>query len=464
MTDQILEIIQAKKKCSWWLKSEKVFVNKSFPIFHPSNLKNLTKEEFLSFLFIKNNLHWEGIHRQQESITLDMEKLKRTLIFLLDESRSIANRLNSLSPKKGKYYINGLGKAVITPILLVVYSDRYGVWNKKSEDALKELELFPEFQRGNSFGEKYAKVNNVLNSLKEKYAINLWRLDGVLGEIAGNGPFEIIVDEENKEKEIEKKDKQPVRFCKYCGERIDADSIYCCFCGRKIVSKINERKSYKKSSFNSREELLEYAEFVNKNYRLGDKAFLFYQKVIGFHKKYGDIKGLLRDEDFLKTIYETLKAWDMNQRGARLKSLPEIKKSILNLEDDISWLSNYELDSLKEAELEEVLNKLKKVFINLRPMKSRTQIVGTSKLMHFLLPNLVMPIDRKYTLSFLSPGHNYWKDIRVEFDEFEKVFIIFYRYAKKFSLTVDDTDNQTWNLSVPKIIDNAIIGVQKSNS
>jgi len=191
---------------------------------------------------------------------------------------------------------------------------------------------------------------------------------------------------------------------------------------------------------------------------------LYYKKVIGFHKKYGDIKGLLRDEDFLKTIYETLKAWNMNQRGARLKSLPEIKKSILNLEDDISWLSNYELDSLKEAELEEVLNKLKKVFINLKPMKSRTQIVGTSKLMHFLLPNLVMPIDRKYTLSFLSLGHNYWKDIRAEFDEFKKVFIIFYRYAEKFSLTVDDTDDQTWNLSVPKIIDNAIIGVQKSNN
>jgi len=464
MNDQILKIIREKKNSSWWLKSEKKVVDRYGYIFQPGNLDNLTKEDFLSFLLVKNNLHWEGIHRHQESIILDMEKLKRTLTFLLNESKSITDRLNSLSPKNGEYYIKGLGKAIITPILLVVYPDKYGVWNQKSEDALKKLELFPEFQRGNSFGEKYAKVNNVLNNLKEKYAISLWQLDGVLGEIAGNGPFEIIVDEENKEKEIEKKDKQPIRFCKYCGERIDADSIYCCFCGRKIVSKINERKSYKRLSFYSREELLEYAEFVNKNYRLGDKGLLYYKKVIGFHKKYGDIKGLLRDEDFLKTIYETLKAWNMNQRGARLKSLPEIKKSILNLEDDISWLSNYELDSLKEAELEEVLNKLKKVFINLKPMKSRTQIVGTSKLMHFLLPNLVMPIDRKYTLSFLSLGHNYWKDIRAEFDEFKKVFIIFYRYAEKFSLTVDDTDDQTWNLSVPKIIDNAIIGVQKSNN
>lgn len=103
-----------------------------------------------------------------------MEKLKRTLTFLLNESKSLTDRLNSLSPKNGEYYIKGLGKAIITPILLVVYPDKYGVWNQKSEDALKKLELFPEFQRGNSFGEKYAKVNNVLNNLKEKYAISLW--------------------------------------------------------------------------------------------------------------------------------------------------------------------------------------------------------------------------------------------------------------------------------------------------
>ena len=33
-------------------------------IFHPRNLDNLKKEDFKSFLLMKNNKHWEGIHRQ----------------------------------------------------------------------------------------------------------------------------------------------------------------------------------------------------------------------------------------------------------------------------------------------------------------------------------------------------------------------------------------------------------------
>lgn len=449
MNDQILEIIRVKKNSSWWLKSEKVVIGKYGSIFHPSNLENLTKENFLSFLLIKNNLHWEGIHRQQESVTSDMQKLKQTLTVLLDESRSLMDRLNSLSPKNGKFYVKGLSKAIITPILLVVYPDKYGVWNKKSEEGLRKLELFPEFQRGNSFGEKYDEINNVLGSLAKKYSISLWQLDGVLGEIAGNGPFDRVVERQVVSQEI--------RFCRYCGEKIDADSIFCCFCGRKIIS----TKNGKTLTLNTREELLKCAEFANKYYRQGDKGFLYYKKVIGFHKKYGDINKLLENDDFFETLYETLKAWNMNQRGARLKTLTDIKRSILNLKLDICELYDYELSILRNSQLKKILNKLKKIFLNLQPMQSKTQIVGTSKLMHFLLPNLVMPIDRTYTLKFLSPNSNSWKDINAEFDEFKKVFLTFYKLAKRFNLTIDDINDQTWNASVPKIIDNAIIGVQK---
>ena len=33
-----------------------------------------------------------------------------------------------------------------------------------------------------------------------------------------------------------------------------------------------------------------------------------------------------------------------------------------------------------------------------------------------------------------------------------KSFIIFYRYAEKFSLTVDDTDDQAWNHQYQKLL------------
>lgn len=48
------------------------------------------------------------------------------------------------------------------------------------------------------------KINNILNSLTKKYSISLWQLDGVLGEIAGNGPFNRTADDINYVKERKK--------------------------------------------------------------------------------------------------------------------------------------------------------------------------------------------------------------------------------------------------------------------
>ncbi|MDW7680137.1 MAG: endonuclease NucS [bacterium] len=196
MHELITKIIQEKKNDPWWIESEKKVLERYGSLFNFNNIKNITQEEFKSFLLIKHNYHWEGIHRQQGLITSDMQKLKKALTILLDENKPAKKRLDFLFPKGSENYIKGLGKAVVTPILLVAYPEKYGVWNQKSETALKQLNLFPEFQRGQSFSDKYLKVNHVLNELKEKYAISLWQLDGIMGEIAGNSPFPTMSDEE----------------------------------------------------------------------------------------------------------------------------------------------------------------------------------------------------------------------------------------------------------------------------
>ncbi|MFH1407892.1 MAG: endonuclease NucS domain-containing protein [Patescibacteria group bacterium] len=205
--DIIQKIISEKSYNPWWLESEKKVVGKYGQMFNPTNLDRLTKEDFKSFLLIKNNLHWEGIHRQSNLVTSDMEALKRCLRNLLDEKISIRERLGQVFNVKehGRYVIKGLGKAVITPILLVVYPTKYGVWNTRSETALKKLDLFPKFLPRDSFADKYLRVNDVILELVQKYNITLWQLDGIFGEISGSSPFgstqseEEIVEEEVQE-------------------------------------------------------------------------------------------------------------------------------------------------------------------------------------------------------------------------------------------------------------------------
>lgn len=201
--DLIQQIIFKKKDQSWWLESERKVIGRYGPLFNPSNLDNLTKEDFKSFLLIKNNLHWEGIHRQGNIITADMKILIKFLKYILDENLSIKERLSTKFVEDGGYWVKGMGRAVITPILMVVYPNKYGVWNSRSEAAISKLGLYPKFKSKDSFADKYIKINNIFLDLSSKYQVSLWNLDGVFGDITGFEEIKMPSEEEIVEQEVE---------------------------------------------------------------------------------------------------------------------------------------------------------------------------------------------------------------------------------------------------------------------
>lgn len=168
-------------------------------MFNPTNLDNLTAEDFKSFLLIKNNKHWEGIHRQGNMITSDMEKLKSVLKLLLDESKPIKERIDRIMPKNKPPMIKGLGRAALTPVLLVVYPNKYGVYNSVVEAGMKRFGKFPSF-KNESFAEKYVIINELINNLAKQNELSLWQMDEVWWQnTVGSLPSE----EETKEKETE---------------------------------------------------------------------------------------------------------------------------------------------------------------------------------------------------------------------------------------------------------------------
>jgi hypothetical protein len=155
-------------------------VHRSFGrLFDPSNLDRLTAVELKEFLLYEHNRHWWGIHRHQAKLVSDMDQLRNTLWVLLDETRPIVDRLDWLEPTSGPKPVPGLGKAVFTPILHVVYPETYGVWNSVAESAMTRLQFWPQFARGSSFGERYAEVNSRLNNISERIGVDLWTLDSL---------------------------------------------------------------------------------------------------------------------------------------------------------------------------------------------------------------------------------------------------------------------------------------------
>jgi hypothetical protein len=148
-------------------------------LFHPDNLSRLTAEDFKGFLRYENNRHWWGIHRHERTLVSDMDRLRDGLAVLLDESQPIVTRLDRIEPTVGHKLVPGLGKAVFTPILHVVYPAQYGVWNSISESAMTRLRLWPPFGWGSGFGQRYVAVNTVLTGVAERLGTDLWTVDAL---------------------------------------------------------------------------------------------------------------------------------------------------------------------------------------------------------------------------------------------------------------------------------------------
>lgn len=155
-----------------WNAKDRV-ISRYSSLFSSDGIKSLTPADYHEFLRFENNSHWSGLSRSSKGAANDIEALRQVLQQLVDESVPIANRVNATFGK-----IPGLSRAVLTPILLIVYPDKYGVWNTPAEKALKQVGLWPSGS-GLSQGEMYEKINTILLKLAEDLQTDLWTLDSL---------------------------------------------------------------------------------------------------------------------------------------------------------------------------------------------------------------------------------------------------------------------------------------------
>jgi len=164
------------------------------PIFRLDQVGSLSEPDMRDFLQFKHNQHWTGLQRLGPKICSDIPRLRKAMSILLDETRSIEDRLNNIIPIKGNNLVKGLGRAVLTPILLIAYPDRYCVWNNTSDGALQILGIHPTFDKKDSFGAKYVKVNSVLCQLAEQLEMDHWTLDSLLWQVKPESEDSSVVE------------------------------------------------------------------------------------------------------------------------------------------------------------------------------------------------------------------------------------------------------------------------------
>jgi len=193
-------------------------------------------------------------------------------------------------------------------------------------------------------------------------------------------------------------------------------------------------------------------------------SLYFHQKTLERAKELGSVRSILWDETYLEYLYATLTSWGlhrMGSRGAKLAEFNVFKESLQNVSATLTELGSYKLTELNEEALTYVNDKLKSVLDELQISTSSTQLVAGSKALHHILPDLIPPIDRNYTIRFFY-GKGGRKQVQLPYGGdsriFGEIYPIFQYIGTNNKEEIQQSIGREFYTSQTKVIDNAIIG------
>jgi hypothetical protein len=199
--------------------------------------------------------------------------------------------------------------------------------------------------------------------------------------------------------------------------------------------------------------------------RVYDQREKRYKELIKrYRNSIGQLADLTGDRTHIGDVYESLgKEFNCAMRGAKLVPFERFLESIRAHKHMIVALTNYRMDGINSnAILLATLGNLKHLFYGLEvvPQNQKCKLVAVSKTLHFLLPDLVMPVDNAVVLRTFDKGE-IPNDAGKQYDLFVEVLKEYVDLTVKLGLKQSNSDGQWWNISVPKRIDNAIAGLWK---
>ena len=178
----------------------------------------------------------------------------------------------------------------------------------------------------------------------------------------------------------------------------------------------------------------------------------------------------------IEMIYATLASWGMHQMGdtnAKMVEFDIFKESLLAKREELKSFMTLRMDSCTAQEYAKHLSNLKSIYYGLKVSISEATIVAHSKTLAHILPNLVPPIDRQYTIRFFTQDcENFCNDdgkfrpINVpkgidHFEAFKKFACNIKSLFDRCDCQMFNIDKASFNTSIPKIMDNLIMAFVK---
>jgi len=194
------------------------------------------------------------------------------------------------------------------------------------------------------------------------------------------------------------------------------------------------------------------------------------------------------EKKHLEMIYAVLPSWGMHRMGgdAKVCSFEVFQESIQNksvrdiimelkrIDDDLSRIKDVKRrnDATIDKINSNVVDKIVELIPKIEASESGTRLVSASKTLHHILPNIVPPIDRRYSLRFMKRNTNINRDEGTLAKIFIEGMIHFFN-DKSWQDSLKDVtliepklpigEIGAFNTSLPKIFDNLIVAYVRSH-
>lgn len=186
-------------------------------------------------------------------------------------------------------------------------------------------------------------------------------------------------------------------------------------------------------------------------------------------------------ERHLEMLYATLASWGMHRMGdpaatkTRLTNWHDFRESIVQQGDCLKRFRNVRMLDLSEKDYSQYVLDMKPCYQNLNLSVSKATIVVNAKALFHIFPDLIPPIDRHYTIRFLTQAPECWRDsdgkfrqvnlpdgAEKQFNLFHKICVGIMRLAPQLDPALFESECFTHGVTAPKALDNAIVNYVKT--
>jgi hypothetical protein len=185
----------------------------------------------------------------------------------------------------------------------------------------------------------------------------------------------------------------------------------------------------------------------------------FYERTVRMVREAASLRDLANSEKFSDYVYATLTAWGMHRMGERvatkLTEFPIFQATLRSFLNEVDDLRGTSVCRLTKQETETLTQRLAKLIEKPGITAGHAPLVANAKTLHFILPDLVPPIDRTYTSRFFygrmqPPGS--------AAEVFTHVFTSLAPLAKRHEAAIRKAIGTYICLGHAKALDNAIVG------